>query len=629
MNEPRKRGPIARFFIGLWEAMNFTRRLILNLVFFALVLLVLAALGSGDRVKTLQDRTTLVIAPKGRLVEQFTCDPLSRQFMAQSAQDRCAEVQVRDVMRALKSAKTDKRIARVFLDLDELQPAGIATLRPIAAALADLRTANKQVIAFGEGYDQNNYLLAAQANEVYADPMGNGVPLIGFSSNKPYMRELLHDKLGVDVQVFKVGEFKSAVEPFVLDAASPEAKQADLYWMNDVWQRHLSDIAKARKLDAAQLAANIETLPEGVMAAQGDMAKYALQQKLIDGLKTREDVEDELAKRGAADDSAEGGFRQVSLDGYLKHIDGSLSSKVDERPQVAVVVAEGEILDGEQPPGTIGGESTAALLRDARDDDNVKAVVLRVNSPGGSAFASELIGREVVKLKAAGKPVVVSMGHLAASGGYWISMNADRIYADASTITGSIGVFGMVPTIPRTLEKIGIHTDGVATSRYAGAFDLTKPMDPQVGQVIQAGVDKIYRDFTSKVAQGRKQPVAAIDAIARGRVWSGQQALQRGLVDELGGLDAALADAAKRAKLKPDAYRVNYMEESLTPFAKWLGNFASTRLGAHVFGDSAVLRGLIARELPQLDARLRMLQSALSDGRGGPVKTIAYCFCDL
>ncbi len=627
MNEPRTRGPIALFFKGMWDAMNFTRRLIFNLAFFALLLLIVAALSRGDRIKPLADRSTLVIAPQGRLVEQYSCDQFSRMLSGSDPQGRCAEVQVRDVLRALQQAKTDKRIERVLLDLDDLAPAGIATLRPIAAAIADVRAAKKQVIAFGEGFDQNNYLLAAQADEVYTDPMGAGVALIGFSSNKPYMRELLQDKLGVDVEVFKVGEFKSAVEPFVLDAASPEAKQADLYWMNDVWQRHVADIAKARKLDPAQLAASIDNLPNDVVAAQGDMARYALQQKLVDGLKTREEVEDELAKRGVADEDAEGGFRQVSLDGYLAHIDGSLAKKVDERPQVAVVVAEGEILDGEQPPGTIGGHSTAALLRDAREDDKVKAVVLRVNSPGGSAFASELIGREVIKLKAAGKPVVVSMGHLAASGGYWISMNADRIYADASTITGSIGVFGLVPTIPRTLEKIGVHTDGVATSRYAGAFDLTRPMDPEVGRVIQASVDKIYRDFTGKVAQARKQPVPAIDAVARGRVWSGAQALQRGLVDELGGLDAAVADAAKRVKLKPDAYNVRYVEESMTPFMQMLNNLVSTRVGMQLFGESALLRGLVARELPQMDAQVRMVESAMADRRSGKVKPLAYCFC--
>src|SRR5690606_6586595 len=288
-------------------------------------------------------------------------------------------------------------------------------------------------------FDQLQYLLAAQADEVYLDPMG-GLLLEGLGRYHQFYREGLQDKLGVDVHVFKVGEYKSAVEPFILDAASPEAKEADLYWMGDVWQRYLADVAKVRKLTPARLAADIDSLPAGIEAVGGDLAKYALQHKLVDGLKTQEEVDTLLAERGTADPDAEGGFRQVSLDAYLHHLDRAVSP-VDERPQVAVVVAEGAIAGGEQPAGNIGGESTAALLREARDDDGVKAVVLRVDSPGGEVFASEQIRREVVALKSAGKPVVVSMGDLAASGGYWISMDADAIYADPSTITGSIGIF--------------------------------------------------------------------------------------------------------------------------------------------------------------------------------------------
>ncbi|MCA1714323.1 MAG: signal peptide peptidase SppA, partial [Gammaproteobacteria bacterium] len=423
-------------------------------------------------------------------------------------------------------------------------------------------------------------------------PMG-GVLLEGLGRYRLYYREGLQDKLGVDVHLFKVGEYKSAAEPFVLDAASPEAKQADLYWMNDVWQRYLADIARVRKLTPALLAARIDTLPEDLDAAGGDLARYALQHKLVDGLKTREQVEELLAQRGVKDDDAEGGFRQVALDGYLRQVDHGINA-TDPRPQVAVVVAEGEITGGEQPPGTVGGESTAALLRAARDDDDVKALVLRVDSPGGEVFASEQIRREIVALKAAGKPVVVSMGDLAASGGYWISMNADRIYADPSTITGSIGIFGLIPTIPRTLDKIGVHADGVGTTRFAGAFDLTRPLDPAVGQVIQSVIDKGYRDFTGKVAAARDRSVAQIDAVGRGRVWSGAQARERGLVDAFGGIDSAIADVATRAKLgKRDDYRVRYIEKAATPFERFFTGFAQSRLGAAWLRDSSLMQGLL------------------------------------
>ncbi|HEY4556106.1 MAG TPA: signal peptide peptidase SppA [Lysobacter sp.] len=628
MNEVRRRGPIARFFVGLWNGMNFTRRLVFNLLFFALLFVFIAALGAGDRAKPLLDRTTLVIAPKGTLVEQYTSDAASRA-VNKALGDGAREVQLRDLLRALDAARTDPKIERVLLRVDRLDAAGMASLREVAAAVARLRAGGKQVIAFGEMLDQRQYLLAAQANEVYLDPMG-GLLLEGLARYRLYYREALADKLGVDVHLFKVGEYKSAAEPYILDAASPEAKEADLFWMNDVWQRYLGDVAKARKLDAAQLAAGIERLPADIQAAGGDLARHALQSRLVDGLKTREEVETLLTERGVADADAEGGFRQVSLSDYVAHLERARPVAVDARPQVAIVVAEGSITGGEQPPGTIGGESTAALLREARDDEKVKSVVLRVDSPGGEVFASEQIRREVVALREAGKPVVVSMGDLAASGGYWISMNADRIYADASTITGSIGIFGLIPTIPRTLEKVGMRSDGVSTTQLAGAFDITRALDPRVGQVIQAVIDKGYRDFTGKVAAARDRTVEQIDAVARGRVWSGAQARERGLVDEIGGLQAAIENAAARAKLgDADAYRVRYVEKAATPFERFFTGLVESRVGGAWLRESDFARSLLARAMPQAAADLKFLETAMQPTRGMPVKAIVHCFCEL
>jgi len=632
MNQPVRRNPVASFFIGLWDVMNFTRRLILNLLFFGLLLLILVlfvfAMGKGaSSGRTLQDRTTLVIAPEGRLVEQFSADPVSRALAKAIGDNSAEEVQLRDLVRALDAAREDKKIERVVLQLDKLQPSGFASMREVAASLQELRASGKDIVAYSDNMSQWQYLLAAQAKEIYLDPMG-GVVLEGLGRYRQYFRTGLQDKLGVDVHLFKVGEYKSAAEPYVLDAASPQAKEADLFWMNDVWQRYLADVATARKLDAAQLAAGIDTMPEGIAAAGGDLAKFALQQKLVDGLKTREEVEDLLADRGVADEDADGGFRSINLDEYLTQID-TRRSPVDSRPQVAVVVASGEIAGGDLPAGRVGGESTSALLREARDDDNVKAVVLRVDSPGGEVFASEQIRREVVALKAAGKPVVVSMGDLAASGGYWISMNADRIYADPSTITGSIGIFGMIPNLSRSLDKIGVHTDGVGTTRFAGAFDITRPMDPAVGQVIQSVINKGYADFTGKVADARSKPVEAVDEVARGRVWSGAQAKERGLVDAFGGLKAAIADASNRAKLGgPDKVRVRYIEKPATPFAQFLSGFAGSHAGAWMLGESGVARMMLARSMPEVDTQLRFVEDAARDPRGSaPVKALAYCFC--
>lgn len=629
MNQTR-RGPIASFFVGLWDVMNFTRRLITNFLFFGLLFLVLmfilAAIAGGS-ARPVLDRSTLVIAPDGRLVEQYHTDPITRSFNRAFGEGK-GELQLRDVLRALESARTDKRIERVFLHLDGLQGGGMASLREVADAVARVRASGKQVVAFSEQMDQKQYLVAAQANEVYLDPMGM-LLLEGLGRYRQYFREGLQDKLGVDVHLFKVGEYKSAAEPFVLDAASPESKEADLFWMNDVWQRYINDVAKARRMPPAQLANSINTLPTAVVAAQGDLAQLALRQKLVDGLKTREQVEDLLVERGVADDDAEGGFRQVSLNGYLAHLDEGLVPVVGGR-QVAVVVAEGEITSGDQPPGTIGGDSTAALLREARDDGAVKAVVLRVNSPGGEVFASEVIRREIDALKAEGKPVVVSMGDVAASGGYWIAMNADRIYADPSTITGSIGIFGLFPTLPRTLEKIGVRTDGVGTTPLAGAFDITRPLDPQVGTVIQSVIEKGYRDFTGRVAKARGRSVEQVDAVARGRVWSGAQAMQRGLVDAMGGLQVAIDDAAKRAELgERKNYRVRYIEKAATPFERFFGGMAESRVGALMLRESDLARSLLVRAAPQAARDLRFIEQAVTDRRGSPVKAVAYCFCGL
>ncbi|QNP39623.1 signal peptide peptidase SppA [Lysobacter solisilvae (ex Woo and Kim 2020)] len=635
MNTPVRRGPIAEFFVGLWNVMNFTRRLIVNFIFFGLLLLfllVMLAIAGAGGTKPILDDTALVIEPTGPLVEQYSSDAAERALKHAMGDREGDEVQLRDLLRVLDAAKDDKRIERVVLKLDRLQAGGMASLREVAAAIARLKASGKEVVAYGEAMDQKQYLLAAQANEIYLDPMG-GMLLEGLGRYRQYYRQGLQDKLGVDVHLFKVGEYKSAAEPYVLDAASPQAKEADLFWMSDVWQRYLGDLAKARKLDAAKLAEGIDQLPAGIAAAQGDIARYAVQQKLVDGLKTAEEVGDMLAERGAADSDAEDGYRQVSFEDYLAHLNTKLNP-LDERPKVAVVVAEGEITGGEQPPGTVGGESTAQLLREARDDENVKALVLRVDSPGGEVFASEQIRREIAALKKAGKPVVVSMGDLAASGGYWISMNADKIYADESTITGSIGIFGLIPTFPRALDKIGVHSDGVGTTRFAGAFDVTRPLQPEVGQVIQSVIDKGYRDFTGRVATARKRSVEQIDEVARGRVWSGAQAKERGLVDDFGGLQVAIDDVAQRAKLgKPDSYQVRYLEKDVAPFAQFFSHFAGSRMGAYWLQHSTFAQGLaqslLPRALPQTAQDLRFLQSAIEPTHGVPVKSLAYCFCGL
>lgn len=639
MNPPplrSPRSPVASFFIGLWDLMNFTRRLIFNLVFFggllllAVLFLAGSLIGSRSGPKPLGQDTTLVIAPEGRLVEQYTSDPVTRALSRAMGDGGHSEVQLRDLMSVLRAASKDDKITRVVLELDKFGPSGFASLRELGRAVDELRGQGKQVVAWSQSMGQGQYLLAAHADEVYLDPMG-GLMLEGLSGYRQYYRTLLTDKLGVDMQLFKVGEYKSAAEPYVLDAASAESKEADLYWMGDIWQRYVADVAAARKLDVAALNAGIDTLPEGVIAAGGDLARHALQLKLVDGLKTRAEFDALIAERGKADEDEERGYRWIGIDGYQAHLARS-HNPLDSRAQVAIVVAEGAISGGKQPAGSVGGDSTSALLRAAREDDKVKAVVLRVDSPGGEVFASEQIRREVVALKAAGKPVVASMGDVAASGGYWISMDTDAIWADESTITGSIGIFGMIPNLSRALGKVGVSTDGVATTRFAGAFDPTRPMDPGVAQVIQAVIEKGYNDFIGGVAAGRGKSVEEVDQVARGRVWSGVQAHERGLVDSFGGLREAVADAAARAKLGgDDRWRIRYIEKEGTPFEQFLAQMGNSPVGAALLGRSGLADVLmLGRVLPQADADLRFVQQQLQQaGPGQPPKALAHCFCEL
>ena len=610
-----KRGILVSLIVGFWNLLNFSRRLVLNAIFLFLVVVFVVALRSGT--PKLKEHTALVLDPEGEIVEQYTSDATERA-LARMFGEKKKEVQLRDILRAVDAAATDANIDRIVLDPDQIERAGISTLREIGAALERFKAAGKQVLAVSNGMTQGQYYLAAHANRILLHPGSEeGVLLTGFGAYRSYYKDAL-DWLGVDVHLFRVGEYKSYAEPYIRNNQSPEAREADLYWMGGIWADFLKEIASARHLDADALRARIDGYAEAIKASDGDMAKLALDSKLVDGLATYDQVNALLIAQGARDKHT---FRQVDFQDYaaMAERDGAL----DLRPQVAVVVAEGEILGGDQQRGTVGGESTAKLIRQAREDDKVRAVVLRVNSPGGDAFASELIRHEVELTKQAQKPVLVSMGDVAASGGYWISMDGDQIYAQPTTITGSIGIFGLFMTIPNTLAKIGVHTDGVGTTPWADALDPRRALDPRVGQMIQSLIDKGYQDFIGKVAAARHKTKADIDAIARGRVWSGAQALERGLVDKLGGLQDAIAAAAQLANLGSD-YRVRYVEKPLSAwerFALSLGTDSLTRFAR------AVLPEMPRMLLEQHEVRdqLRLLQS-IGSGRVG---VFAYCFCDM
>jgi protease IV len=608
---------------GTWATLDFTRRLVLNLLFLGLVLLFLLLF--FGRSPALEPRSALVIAPAGMLVEQFSIDPLSRA-LGRLTGEEMPEVQLRDVLRAIDAAAADPRIERIVLRPDALAGGGFAALREIAAALRDFRAGGKQVLAYADNMEQRQYLLAAAADEVYLHPEGM-FWLEGLASHRSYFREALQDKLQADVHLFRAGEFKSYGEQFVRDGPSEEALEADRFWLSDLWQRYLEDIAEARGVEPARLQAEINSTALRLRQSGGDLASLAMEQGLVDGLLSEDEFEALVAERGEADDLL--GFRQVELHDYIGHLDRELSL-ADLRPQVAVVVAQGDVLDGDQPAGSIGGRSTAALLREAREDAAVSAVVLRIDTPGGSPFAAEQVRRELDLIRAEGKPVLVSMGNVAASAGYWMAMGGDTIFADPSTITGSIGVFGMLLSFPDTLGKLGVHVDGVATTRLAGGFDPRMPLNPEVGAIFQSVVDKSYGDFIARAANARGVSEEAIDAQARGRVWSGAQAIDRALIDQLGGLQDAIAHAAADAGLDEDGYQVRYVEAAPGTFEQFL-----LELGAN-----AALRAVTARIDPAafglgiaLDARsraeLKPLLRWLQPRNGPSFRTVSHCFCAL
>jgi protease-4 len=611
----RSPGVIRRFFHAIWAALNFTRRLVFNLIFLFLLVVFIGALFGSRPV--LQPRTALVLDPKGAVVEQFRTDPVQRA-LGNVAGSEVKEVQLRDLLRVIDAAARDAHIDRIVLVPDEIDGLGLATGRELGAALERFKAAGKDVIAVSGGMDQNQYLLAAHANRILLDPDGS-VLLEGFANYRSYFKDAL-DKLGVQVHLIKVGTFKSAAEPYILNQASDAAKEADSYWMGGLWQEYLAEIASLRKIDAASISDDIAHYDERVAAHAGDLARLALDQKLVDQLATRAEARAQLRALGAAD--GDDGFRQVDFKRYLASLTGDALPHFGS--EVAVVVAQGEIVAGEQPPGMIGGKSTAQLVRAAREDDNVKAIVLRVDSPGGDANASELIRRELAQAREAKKPVIISMGDVAASGGYWISMDSDEIWAQPNTITGSIGIFGLLVTVPDTLAKLGIHTDGIGTTPLAGTLDIRRPLSPQLEAILNSVIKRGYSEFVGKVAKARGKTPEQIDAIAQGRVWSGAQAKERGLVDKLGGLDDAIAAAASRAKLGSN-YSVHYVEREMSTWERLALSFSNSDALVRVvrYAGFALPQGMFS------DTDMQQVVGLVESLRGKRYGAFAHCFCEL
>ena len=546
--------PIRNFFAAIGRAFAFARVAFANTIIALIFLFVLISIVSVPGTPNVMDGTALILAPTGTLVEERgQLDPIDALMGLGVSQ----QTVVRDLIEAIESAAQDERVAILLLELSEMSSASLTHLSDIGAALQAFREdSGKPVIASGTYFSQGQYFLASFADEIYMHPLGE-LMLTGMSAYQPYFRDLL-DRLKVKIHVFRAGEYKAAVEPYTRSDMSPEAKEANRVMIEQLWSRYLNTVASNRDLPLEVVRTYSNTYDELLTSASGDMARVALNQGLVDELMTLDAFIEQLKQRiGEHEDT----FKQIDTDSYLAAI--RRPSFPSQKPSIGVLTATGTILMGDQPPGAIGAISTRNLIQDIRKDERIKALVVRVDSPGGSALASELIREELEQLQSSGIPVVVSMASTAASGGYWIAATADQIWASPSTVTGSIGVFGIVPEIEETLATIGIDRDGIGTTPYSGSMELMGSLDKGTQTVLQASVDFIYQTFLALVARGREMDIDDVDAIGQGRIWTGQDALELGLVDGLGNLEDSIRAAAELVEL--DDYDIKFLSTPLSP----------------------------------------------------------------
>ena len=623
---------IGRLFGVIWRGLDGLRKILHLVVLLTIFGFLIGALRTS--IPHIADKSALVIAPKGEIVEQLAGSPVD-QAIAKVQGDAQAETLLWDLLDALKAAKKDARIKAVVLDLNYMSGGGQPTLAEFTAAIKDFRSSGKKVVAYATSFMQETYYVAAAADEVYLDPQGL-VAIDGYERYRMYYKDLL-ETLGVEFNLFRVGAYKSAAEVYVRTDMSPEDREESLAYLNALWLSYRTAVAEARGLTPTDISDYVTNLVPAMLAAKGDAAKVALDAKLVTGLKSSLDVErrmvelvgsdsakDNEEKVEAGESDAGESYNSTSLEDYLAIVHAEKRAHAAGKPRIGVIIASGEILDGSQPPGTVGGETAADLIRSAREDDDIKAIVLRVDSPGGSVFASEQIYREVRAAQADGKPVVVSMGDLAASGGYYIASSADEIWAHPATITGSIGIFGAIPTFQNTLKKIGVSVDGVGTTSLSGQLRIDRPLGEDAKVLLQSFIERGYEEFLAHVAEGRNKTRDEVHAIAQGRVWIGTDAKKNGLVDELGLFDQAVKSAAKRAELTGD-YEVERIETELS-WAESLALQIRVWFAKNFLGDIAArLPGIqVARQLEPLQRELaRWSRMNARDNR------YAYCFCDV
>ncbi len=579
---------LATLFRWIGKFLSTTRSILGNLLFLLIVVMILTTFFFEKKPPIIHN-AALILSLSGDIVEEkHITNPISELLseLSQTTQTP-AETLLQDVLDAIHHAATDSQIKCILLNLHDLGTVGLDQMQTIGEALNQFKKSGKKVIAAEDYYQQKSYYLASFASEIYLNPMG-AVDLHGFGAYHLFFREAL-EKLRINYHVFRVGTYKSAVEPILRDSMSEEAKGQMQGLLTSLWSLFTTDITRQRSLPEGAIDQYANNIPAKLTAAEGSTARLALDSKLVDGLKSREEIRDYLEKQTAP--APDHGFSQVALNEYLRTITPSYQPPlVAAVNTIGIIIAEGMILDGKQPVGSIGGDTLAAVIRKARLDPAVKAVVLRVNSGGGSAFASEIIRQEILELKKAGKPLVVSMGSTAASGGYWIAANADEIWASAATITGSIGIFAAIPTFENSLASLGIHSDGIGTTQLASGLNLSRPLTPPLQEALQMTLNHGYQQFLSLVANGRNMNMEKVETLAEGRVFHGKEAQQLGLVDKIGTLADAIESAAKIAKIKE--YSASYIEKPRTLRDEMLGFFKGEII-------TALLRQTMSKPLAQ------------------------------
>ena len=596
-SETKTQNIVARiwYWIGLFQH-GILR--VFGLILIALVLLSMAGVFSGDSDEfEMADNGVLKFAPSGIIVEEEARVSPDQAFTgALLGGGQPQQVLLRDVVEGLRLAAEDDDVQVLLVNFDKLAGATPAASHEIAEEMSAFRSTGKEIIVYGDSFSNGSWFLAAHADEIHLHDYGQ-VGVTGYGSYRTYFRSLL-DRFQVSVNVYRVGTFKSALEPFLGDAMSEAAAEANLFLFGDIWNAYQSAVEAQRDIAPGAIQRYADSGPQLLEAAGGNTAQVALDAGLADALVGRAAFRDQMIERFGADEDG----HDVAGSNFFEYVEDRRSSGPRTGDKIAVILASGTIVDGNGDGGVIGGDAHAELVRRARMDDDVRAIVLRIDSGGGSAFASELIREELELAKLQGKVVIASMGGVAASGGYWIATPAQEIWAEPTTITGSIGIFGFIPTFENAAAEYGVFEDGVALTETARGPSPFGGVPETWDRMIQANVEYGYERFLGIVADSRSMTRDEVDAVAQGRVWTGTQALERGLVDSLGGYDEAIAAAAARAGLEEGDYRVEVFTKPLSEFEQFLEDlgvdaeasalqravFANGVFGTGLFGNGAV-----------------------------------------